>query len=700
MPDIVSLPIFSQIQLDTFTTQLTTLLDAHRARLTQLLSSTPYSWDNLMRPMEDMDAELQKLWAPISHLHSVADSSKLREVYNECVLKLSDYQLEMMQNTALFHAIESIANSATFKTLDTAQQKIIHNALRDFRLAGVHLEPQAKQRFADLKQQLTQLSTQFEENLLDATQGWIKHVTDAAELAGLPEHALAAAKQAAQQKTLPGWLFTLEMPSYQAVITYADSSALRRELYYALTTRASDQGPNAGKWDNSPVMEDILHIRHEMATLLGFNNYAEYSLATKMAKQPQEVLAFLTELSDASLTTAREEFAELTQFAREQYGVDALNAWDVPYYSEKLRQYAYAVSKEEFRPYFPDAYVVAGLFNIIHQLYGMRFEAVPGVDVWNKHVRLFAIYAEKNNTLRGYLYLDLYAREGKRDGAWMNDAYARRKLHNGDIEAPIGFVTCNFNAPVGNDPALLSHDDVTTLFHECGHALQHLLTTVDHAGVAGITGIPWDAVEIASQFMENWCWEKSGLDLIAQHYQTQQALPTDLYHKLIRAKNFQSAMQMVRQLQFSLFDFRLHLHYEPGKIGQIQQTLDNVRQQLFISAIPEWNRFQHSFGHIFAGGYAAGYYSYKWAEVLACDAFSLFEERGIFDQRSGAAFLHTLLESGGAKEPMELFIEFRGRPPKIEALLRHNGITNSKEKRLKNLTQRRKDAEENIKDKT
>ncbi len=674
------LPTF-QINLDTFESQLDTLLTENREQLENLLAQkTDYSWDNLLGPLEEIDDALQKLWAPISHLHSVADSEKLRVVYNNCLIKLSDYQMDMMQNTALFHAVQAIADSPEFIKLNIAQKKIVTNALRDFKLSGVHLASKSKKRFASLNQKMAKLSTKFQEHVLDATQAWSHHVTDIAELSGLPEHALAAAKQAAHNKKLSGWLLTLDMPSYLAVITYADSETLRRDIYFAYTTRASDQAHHK-KWDNSPVMNQILDTRLEMAQLLGFKNYAEYSLATKMAKTPSEVLSFLKELSQASLQKAREELAELRQFAKEKYNKENLEVWDLSYYSEKLSQHAYAVSKEAFRPYFPDTYVIPGLFSIIKRLYGMTFTAIQNPDVWHEQVRLFAIH-DAQQSLRGYLYLDLYAREGKRDGAWMTDAYARRMLSNGDIQVPIGFVTCNFNAPVGDDPALLTHDDVNTLFHECGHAVQHLLTTVDYSGVAGITGIPWDAVEIASQFMENWCWEKQGIDLIAQHYKTKEALPNDLLQKLIRAKNFQSAMQMVRQLQFALFDFRLHVEYDPLKQdtpenNQIQTILDEVREQLLVFPTPKWNRFQHGFSHIFGGGYAAGYYSYKWAEVLACDAFSLFEERGIFDEKTGAHFLQTFLESGGAEEPMDLFIQFRGRPPKIDALLRHNGIVDA-----------------------
>lgn len=445
-------------------------------------------------------------------------------------------------------------------------------------------------------------------------------------------------------------------------------------MYFAYSTRASDQGPNAGKWDNSEVMEKILKIRYEMAKLLQFSNYAEYSLSTKMAKRADEVLNFLNELADAALPQARKEFKELVQFAKDSFGIENLETWDVAYFSEKLRQHAYAVSSEDYRPYLPENNVISGLFSIVEKLYGLRITEISSPDAWKKEVRLFVIHDETGQ-LRGHFYMDLYARSDKRGGAWMDDCRIRRKVADNKIQTPIAFITCNFNAPVGNDPALFSHDEVTTLFHEFGHALQHLLTTVDYADVSGINGIPWDAVEVASQFMESWCWEQPAVALFAQHYLTKQPLSVDLFSKLIKARNFHSAIQMIRQLQFSLFDFRLHLEYDPGQQNQTQKILDEVRKQLFIFPTPSFNRFQNSFTHIFAGGYAAGYYSYKWAEVLACDAFSKFEEQGIFDRKTGQEFLHTLLESGGTVEPMDLFIQFRGRPPTVDALLKSNGIT-------------------------
>lgn len=666
-------PAFSQIQPETIEPTLQQMLAKHRQQLAELLSqSQAYTWDNLLAPLEDMGDELHLFWSPIKHLHSVANSEALRKVYKACLPHLSEYSMEILQNTDLYKAVQTIADSEQYTNLDQAQKKVIEHMLRDFRLSGVHLDAEPKARFAELDKQLSQLTTQFEEHILDATQGWSKIVTDVAQLSGIPAHAIAAAKQVAERKQQAGWLFTLDMPSYLPVMEHADSRELRHEMYIAYVTRASDQGPNKGQWDNSTLMPEILTTRLEMAKLVGFANAAEYSLATKMAKTPDEVIDFLQQLAKASLKQAQKEFADLSHFAQKEHGIDELKAWDVAYYSEKLRQKEYAVAKEDFRPYFPEDRVLNGLFAIVERIYGMQVAEIKNPDTWNSAVRLFSISDE--NGLRGHFYVDLYARPDKRGGAWMDDCRIRRKLKSGAIQTPIAFVTCNFNAPVGDDPALFTHDDVNTLFHEFGHALQHLLTTVDYSDVSGINGIAWDAVEIASQFMESWCWEKPGVDLIAQHYQTQKPLPDELFNKLIKAKNFQSAMQMIRQLQFALFDFRLHLEFDLNQKNQIQRILDEVRQQLFVYPVPEFNRFQHSFSHIFAGGYAAGYYSYKWAEVLACDAFSKFEENGIFDRKTGEEFLHTLLESGGAAEPMDLFIAFRGRPPKIDALLKYNGI--------------------------
>jgi oligopeptidase A len=622
--------------------------------------------------LEDADDKLGKAWSPVSHMNSVVNSDELREAYNACLPKLSAYSTEMGQNEALFKAYRFIADSDELATLDTAQQKIIRNALRDFKLSGIDLDDQKKQRYKEISQELSALASNYEENLLDATNAWSKIIRDEEDLAGLPESALAQAKQTAESHNEDGWMITLQFPSYISVMTYADNRELRREHYEAFATRASDQGPHAEQWDNSENMEKILALRHEKARLLGFNNYAELSLATKMAEKPDDVVAFLEDLADRSWRHARKDLAELRDFAKKHYGIKDLQAWDMAYFSEKMRQHFYQLSQEEVKTYFPVTRVLPGLFAIVEKLYGLQISELTGFDSWHPDVRFFEIH-DQNGQLRGQFYLDLYARAKKRGGAWMDDCVSRKKS-DGTIQTPVAYLTCNFTPPAGDTPALLTHDEVTTLFHEFGHGLHHMLTQVDHLGVSGINGVEWDAVELPSQFMENWCWEKEALALMSGHYQTGEPLPDALFDKMIAAKNFQSGMIMVRQLEFSLFDFRIHRDYDPEKGGRIYETLEQVREQVAVVRPPKFNRFAHSFSHIFAGGYAAGYYSYKWAEVLSSDAFSLFEEKGIFDQETGKAFLTNILEKGGSQNAMELFTNFRGRKPTIDALLRHNGI--------------------------
>jgi oligopeptidase A len=456
-------------------------------------------------------------------------------------------------------------------------------------------------------------------------------------------------------------------------MTYADDRELRHQVYEAYVTRASDRGPHAGRFDNGPVMERILAGRHELAGLLGFPSYAERSLATKMAESTEQVLGFLRDLAHRSLDLARRDLDEIRAFARAQ-GCADLQAWDISYYAEKLRQEKYAVSQETLRPYFPANRVIAGMFEVVQRLFGLSIREVTGVPVWHPDVRFYDIY-DNQDLLRGRFYLDLYARPNKRGGAWMDDCIGRRIAAEGQVQIPVAYLTCNFTPPVGDAPALLTHDEVQTLFHEFGHGLHHMLTQVDWLGVSGINGVPWDAVELPSQFMENWCWERAALNLISGHHQTGQPIPDALYQKMLAARNFQAGMQMVRQLEFALFDFRVHHDYDPAQGARVQQILDEVRAEVAVVHPPEYNRFQHGFSHIFAGGYAAGYYSYKWAEVLSADAFSRFEEEGIFNAETGAAFMEAVLEQGGAREPMELFAEFRGRKPQIDALLRHSGIT-------------------------
>ena len=668
------LPPFAQIKPEHVEPAIDSLLAENRRTVEQLLSGTnEYTWDNLVQPLEDMDDRLSRAWSPVSHMNSVMNSEALRDAYNACLPKLSEYGTEMGQNVGLYEAYKAVKDSSDYDRLDTAQKKVIENALRDFHLSGVDLPNDKKDRFKEIRQQLSQLTTKFEENVLDATQGWTRQVEDEARLAGLPESAQAMAKQAAAQKELNGWLFTLDFPSYFAVMTYADDRDLRSEMHEAFVTRASDQGPNAGKWDNSQVMEDILALRHELAQLLGYNSYAERSLVTKMADTPDRVLGFLHDLAKRSKPVADKELHELEEFARIEHGVAKLEPWDIGYYSEKLRQHTYAISQEELKPYFPETSVINGMFGVVNRLYGISIKQVDGTEVWHPDVRFYEIRAE-DGTLRGEFYLDLYARENKRGGAWMDDCIGRKRNADQSVQTPVAYLTCNLTPPIGEDPALFTHDEVITLFHEFGHGLHHMLTSVDHVGVSGINGVAWDAVELPSQFMENWCWEKQALDLIASHFKTGKNIPDELYNKMYAARNFQAGMQMMRQLEFALFDFRLHLEFDPAVGARIQQTLDELRQEVAVIKPAAYNRFQHGFTHIFAGGYAAGYYSYKWAEVLSADAFSLFEEEGIFNHQTGLKFLHAVLEQGGTREPMELFVEFRGREPRIDALLRHSGI--------------------------
>jgi oligopeptidase A len=671
---MTGLPPFSRITAEHVEPAIDMLLAENRKMVEALLAATEdYTWDNLIQPLEDMDDRLSRVWSPISHMNSVVNSEALRTAYNACLPKLSEYGTEMGQNVRLYQAYKVIKDSEQYEQLDTAQKKVIDNALRDFHLSGVDLPDDKKARFKKIQQQLSRLTTKFEENVLDATQGWTKHIDDEIRLAGLPDSARAMAKQAAAQKQLNGWLFTLDFPSYFAVMTYADDRELRSEMHQAYVTRASDQGPNAGKWDNSEVMEEILALRHELAQLLGYQTYAERSLVTKMADTPERVLGFLHDLAKRSKPVADKELHELQAFAHNEHGVTQLEPWDIGYYSEKLRQHTYAISQEELKPYFPETSVIPGMFEVVKRLYGMRIQVVDGVDVWHPDVRFYEIRDEQG-TLRGEFYLDLYARKNKRGGAWMDDCIGRKRNADNSIQTPVAYLTCNLTPPIGDDPALFTHDEVITLFHEFGHGLHHMLTRIDHVGVSGINGVAWDAVELPSQFMENWCWEEEALDLIAEHYQTGDDIPEEMYHKMYAAKNFQAGMQMVRQLEFSLFDFRMHHEYVPDKGAHIQQILDEVRQEVAVIKPAPYNRFQHGFTHIFAGGYAAGYYSYKWAEVLSADAFSLFEEEGIFNHQTGLRFLHAVLEQGGTREPMDLFVEFRGREPEIDALLRHSGI--------------------------
>ncbi|BCS49826.1 oligopeptidase A [Aeromonas jandaei] len=669
-----SLPPFSQILPDHVQPAVTQAIADCKQKIKDVLAHTePHTWDSLIAPLEEVNDRLARIWSPVSHLNSVLNSEPLRAAHDACLPLLSEFQTYVGQHEGLYQAYLALSESDDFPRLGGAQRKEIQNTLRDFRLSGIGLPAEAQQRYGEIQARLSELASRFSNNVLDATQGWHKLVADEAELAGLPESVLAAARQMAELKGKEGWLFTLDIPSYLPVMMYADNRELRAEMYEAFTTRASDQGPNAGKWDNSAIMTELLTLRSELAKLLGFANYAELSLATKMADKTSQVVDFLTDLAAKSLPQGKAELEEIRAFAAEQHGQSELAAWDIAYYAEKLKQHKFSISDEQLRPYFPANKVVKGLFEVVKRVFGMKVRERLGIDTWHPDVRFYDIF-DSEDELRGSFYLDLYAREHKRGGAWMDVCLGRRYRQDGSLQKPVAYLTCNFNGPVDGKPALFTHDEVVTLFHEFGHGIHHMLTRIDVAGVAGINGVAWDAVELPSQFLENWCWESEALAFISGHYETGEPLPADLLEKMLTARNFQAAMQMLRQLEFALFDFRLHQEFDPAKPDQIPALLGEVRSQVAVMTPPAFNRFQHSFSHIFAGGYAAGYYSYKWAEVLSADAFSRFEEEGIFNPATGQSFLQNILEKGGSKEPMELFRAFRGREPKVDALLRHSGI--------------------------
>lgn len=671
--DLSGLPRFSEITPEQIKPAIEQAIATCKKTIEALLEQQDVSWDNLIAPIEEVDDALSKMWSPVSHMNSVVSNDELREAHDACLPLLSEYGTWVGQHKGLFDAFVNISESPAFKNLNEAQQKTINNSVRDFKLSGVALPEEKKKRYADIKSRLSDLSSTFSNNVMDSTLGWTKLVEEERLLSGLPESALAAAKQLAQSKDKQGWLFTLDIPSYLPVMMYADNRELREEMYHAYTTRASDMGPNGGKWDNGPIIDETLALRHEIAQLLDFDNYAERSLATKMADSTGQVNTFLQDLAKRSKPQAQQDLQELKSFAEQTYSAADLKAWDLAYYSEKLKEQKYAISDEVLRPYFPEEKAVGGLFEVVSRLYGLTIKERFDMDTWHKDVRFFDI-TDSDGALRGSFYLDLYAREHKRGGAWMDECHVRRTKENGEMQLPVAYLTCNFNGPVGDKPALFTHDEVLTLFHEFGHGIHHMLTKISVGSVSGINGVPWDAVELPSQFLENWCWQPEALAFISGHFETGEPIPQDLLDKMLAARNFQSAMQMVRQLEFSLFDFALHESFDLANPIDVQQVIDQVREQVAVVIPPAFNRFQHSFGHIFAGGYAAGYYSYKWAEVLSSDAFSRFEEEGIFNPDTGADFLHNILEMGGSREPMELFTQFRGREPQVDALLRHSGI--------------------------
>ncbi|PSV20088.1 oligopeptidase A [Photobacterium leiognathi] len=639
-----------------------------------LMEMAEPTWETICAPLAETDDRLSRIWSPVGHLNGVKNSPELREAYESCLPLLSDYSTWLGQHKGLYEAYKALKASDKFAELSKAQQKSIKDALKEFELSGIGLPAQEQARYGEISKRLSELSSKFSNNVLDATMAWSKVITDVEQLSGLPESVLLAAKANAEAKGEEGYLFTLDMPSYLPVMTYCDNRELRAEMYEAFGTRASDRGPNAGEFDNTEVIAEKLKLSHELARMLGFNSYSEKSLATKMAESTEQVLGFLNDLADRAKPQGEREVAELRDYARNEFGVETLEPWDFAYYSEKLKQHRYSISDEELRPYFPEKKVVAGLFEVLKRVFGLEIKQRDGVEVWHESVKFYDIFDNKG-TLRGSFYLDLYAREHKRGGAWMDECVVRRTRIDGSLQTPVAYLTCNFNRPVGDKPALFTHNEVVTLFHETGHGIHHMLTQVDVAAVSGINGVPWDAVELPSQFLENWCWEEEALAFISGHYETGEPLPKAMLDKMLAAKNFQSAMFILRQLEFGLFDFTLYTEYDPEVGAQVLDTLFKVKSRVSVVPSPEWGRFPHSFSHIFAGGYSAGYYSYLWAELLSSDAFSRFEEEGIFNPLTGQDFLTCILEQGGSEEPMALFKRFRGREPELDAMLRHSGIT-------------------------
>lgn len=666
MTTVTDLPAFSAIRPAEVEGSLRALLDTNRAELERLLNATAACWDTLVVPLEEMQHRLSRTWSPVGHMNGVVNSDELRAVYNACLPLLTAWNTDLGQNERLYQAYETVLKNEGAR-LTAGQRKLVENALRDFRLAGVALPTERKQRYKDLVEQLATLQSKFDENVLDATNAWSRHITDSNELQGLPAPIVERARVAAEAKGVTGWWFTLDAPNYQAVMMHGAHEPLRREFYHGWVTRASDQDGNGGRWDNSALMDQILAVRNEVANLVGFPNYAEYSLATKMASSVGEVRAFLQQLAVKSRPVARQEFAELTKFAGRE-----LNAWDVAYYAERLKRERCELSEEALRPYFPLPRVLAGMFAVAEKLYGVNIVERTGVDIYHPDVRCYDIL-NADGSRRGSFFVDLYARGKKRGGAWMDECVGRKHL-GGAMSLPVAYLVCNFMPPVGSKPSLLTHSEVVTLFHEFGHGLHHLLTRVDYPSIAGINGVAWDAVELPSQFMENFAWRAEVIPLISAHVETGEPLPATELQRLLGTRTFQAGMQTVRQLEFALFDLRIHSESVAGGAGHIMRTLGEVRSQVSVVQPPAFNRFAHSFQHIFSGGYAAGYYSYKWAEVLAADAFSAFEEGGIFNSEVSRRFLASILEQGGSRDAMEAFVEFRGRKPQIEPLLKQLGL--------------------------
>ncbi|MDR6937534.1 M3 family metallopeptidase [Luteibacter sp. 3190] len=667
------LPAFSAIRPEHVEPAIDALIAEQRAAIDAIAAPDAIrDFDHVILAQERLDQTLSHAWSPVSHLHSVADTPALRKAHGAAEEKLTDHGIEVGQNRELYAAVQAVADRPDFAGLPVAGRAAVEHALRDFRLSGVALDEPARTRFREIGVALSKLTTEFSNAVLDASEAWHMHITDERDLAGIPASGRAVLREYAREMKLDGYLVTLKQPSVQAVLTYAEKRELREAVYYAYQTRASDQGPDKGKFDNSERIEQILALRHEAAQLLGFANAAEESLATKMAASPQVVLDFLRDLAARAKPVAKKELEELRHFASEQLKIDNLEPWDVGFAAERLRQQKYALDEEQIKPYFPASAAIDGLFMVVERLYGVRFVPRDDVDTWHKDVKYYDVVNADGSVFAG-AYLDMYARSGKRGGAWM-DVCASRFRDGEHLQLPIAFLTCNFPPPTADTPALLTHDDVLTLFHEFGHGLHHMLTEVDIPSVGGIDGVEWDAVELPSQFMENFAWDRQALREFARHYETGEPLPDDLYDRMVAARHFHAGLFLVRQLEFGLFDFRLHLEYDPERGARPLDVLEQVRHEVAVMHPPAWQRFPHAFTHIFAGGYSAGYYSYLWAEVLSADAFEAFEEAGVLDRATGERFRREVLAVGATRPALASFTAFRGRGPEPDALLKSYGL--------------------------